>query len=243
MYRVASGRFLRGTAVTAIAVAAVLLGTSGPALAATGTVDTAGSPLTVRAAPGTSYDAWTTVADGATVTILCQTEGPAVTGTFGTTTVWDMLSNGGFVSDSYVNTGSDGYVEDTCAYVGSPLRANPRGANAAISWAFARLGSTSYENLCLAFTAQAYGWGYSGWHTAEIGGDWIEANGYLLTSGIPPRGALVWYHNSAGTGHVAVSLGEGKVIGTSVSGKVGVAGYTAHVSYRGWSVAQYPVAG
>ncbi|MBV1849281.1 hypothetical protein [Catellatospora tritici] len=214
------------------------------AASAPGTINTAGSPLNVRSAPGTNYDGWRTVADGAGVTLLCQTTGETVTGTYGTTNVWDLLSNGGMVSDAYVYTGSDGQIVNTCTYVGAEpsSKSNPRSANGAINWAFQHYGSTAYENLCLAFTAQAYGWGGSGWNTAEIGGDWESSHGYLHTSGIPPRGALVWYHNSAGSGHVAISLGEGKVIGTSVGGKVGVAGYTDHVSYRGWSVPYYPVA-
>ncbi|MEV6969713.1 hypothetical protein AB0M47_31820 [Hamadaea sp. NPDC051192] len=229
-------------AVVATAVAGLLFGLPGVANAdASGTINTAGDPLNVRSGPGTSYTAWRTVADGAAVTIVCQQTGTTVTGTYGTTNIWDMLSNGGYVSDAYVYTGSDGTVADACDYVGSPPRSNARSANGAIDWAFGRYRSTAYENLCLAFTAQAYGWGGSGWNTAEIGGDYMVTNGYLKTSGIPPRGALVWYHNSAGTGHVAISLGEGKVVGTSVSGGVGVAGYLDHGSYRGWSVAYYPV--
>jgi hypothetical protein len=53
----------------------------------------------------------------------------------------------------------------------------------------------------------------------------------LVETGAATRLAsgLVWYHNSAGTGNVAISLGQGKVIGTSVSGAVGVAGYLDHV--------------
>jgi uncharacterized protein YraI len=243
MLRTLRGRLGRCAIVTTATAAAFVMGTAGTALAATGTVNTAGSPLTVRASPGTGYDAWSSVADGTTVTILCQTPGSSVTGTYGTSTIWDMLANGGFVSDSYVNTGSDGYVEHHCAYSADPLRANPRSINSAISWEFARLGSTAYEGLCLAFQAQAFGWSYSGFATAESAGDWMASHGYLHTSGIPPRGALVWYHNSAGTGHVVVSLGEGKIIGTSVNGDVGVAGYLYHSSYRGWTVPYFPNAG
>src|SRR6266545_2038226 len=200
-------RFGRWTAITAAAVASAVLGTAGPASAASGTVNTSGSALTVRAAPGTGYDAWSSVADG------------------------------------YVYTGGDGYVEHKCIYSANPPRANPRGKDAAISWEFARLGSTADEGWCMRFQAQAYGWSYSGFSTAEVGGDWMVNHGYMHTSGIPPRGALVWYHNSAGTGHIVVSLGEGKIIGTSVGGKVGVAGYQYRTGYRGWSVPYFPLAG
>jgi uncharacterized protein YraI len=237
-------RPVQWAATVAAAIVGMIITMPGVAQAyassATGTINTAGTALNVRSGPSTSYDSWRTVADGSSVTLLCQTNGESVTGTYGTTTLWDFLSNGGMVSDAYVNTGSDGQVVNSCVYASAPPSSNPRSANGAINWAFQRYGSTSYENLCLAFTAQAYGWGGSGWNTAEIGGDYMVNHGYMHTSGIPPRGALVWYHNSAGTGHVVISLGEGKIIGTSVGGKVGVADYLYHSSYRGWSVAYYP---
>ncbi|WP_426503400.1 hypothetical protein ACPPVO_37985 [Dactylosporangium sp. McL0621] len=231
-------------AVVGLVVAVVPGTASAAAASAPGTVNTAGSPLTVRSGPGTSYDSWRTVADGAGVTLLCQTSGESVTGTYGTTKLWDLLSNGGMVSDAYIYTGSDGQVVNNCTYVGDEpaSKKNPRAANGAINWAFQRYGSSAYENMCLSFVAQAYGWGGSGWNTAEIGGDWESSHGYLHTTGIPPRGALTWYHNSTGQGHVAISLGEGKVVSTSVSGQVGVAGYTDHGMYRGWSVAYLPAA-
>jgi uncharacterized protein YraI len=236
-------RFSRWTATTAAAVALAVLGTAAPASAASGTVNTSGSALTVRAGPSTGWDAWSSVADGATVNILCQTEGSSVTGTYGTSTIWDMIGNGGFIADAYVRTGSDGYVEHKCIYSASPPRANPRSINGAISWEFSNLGSTAYEGWCLRFQALAYGWSYSGWSTAEVGGDWMVSHGYMHTSGTPPRGALVWYHNSAGTGHIVASLGEGKIIGTSVNGDVGVAGYLYRTGYRGWTVPYFPLAG
>lgn len=215
--------------------------TAAAASSATGTVNTSGGALKVRAGSGTTYHSFSNVKDGAKVTILCQTKGQKITGTYGSSTVWDMLSTGGFVPDSYVDTGSDGRVTDSCDYYGGTLkRANPRGVDAAISWQFTRLGSKAYENLCLNFAAQSYGWAHAGFTTAEVAGDWMASHGYMKTTGVPPRGALVWYHNSAGTGHIVLSLGEGKVIGTSVGGKVGVASYKYRTGYRGWSVPYFP---
>lgn len=233
-------RPFRRTVIMASAVACVLSGTVGVANAATGTINTAGAALTVRAAPGSSYDGWASKPDGSSVTILCQTSGSSVTGTYGTSSIWDMISDGGFVSDAYVYTGSDGTVAPACQYAGNPVRANPRGKDAAISYEFARLGSTSEEGWCMRFQAQAYGWSASGFSTAEVGGDWMVDHGYMHTSGIPPRGALVWYHNSAGTGHIVVSLGEGKVVGSSVPNKIGTDGYLYRTGYRGWSVPYFP---
>ncbi|MDC0715723.1 peptidoglycan DD-metalloendopeptidase family protein [Nannocystis bainbridge] len=79
----------------------------------TGTVSTSGLPLTVRSTPSTSGTAVGSVANGAKVTITCQKNGTSVTGTFGTTKLWDFIGTG-YVSDAYINTGSDGQVAPTC---------------------------------------------------------------------------------------------------------------------------------
>ncbi|NES16784.1 MULTISPECIES: M23 family metallopeptidase [Micromonospora] len=77
----------------------------------TGTVNTtSGVSLTVRSGPGTGYSAVGSVADGATVTIYCQTSGTSVTGTYGTSSIWDRIGTGRYVSDAYVYTGYDGYI-------------------------------------------------------------------------------------------------------------------------------------
>lgn len=78
-----------------------------------GRVNTAGAPLTIRAAATTASAAVGSVANGAQVTITCQKRGQSVTGTYGTSTLWDKI-NGGYVSDAYVSTGSDGQVAPTC---------------------------------------------------------------------------------------------------------------------------------
>lgn len=86
----------------------------GSSSGAQGRVDTAGAPLTVRSGPSTSSSAVGTVADGATVTISCQTTGTSVTGTFGTSNIWDRIGSGRYIADAYVYTGSDGRVAPAC---------------------------------------------------------------------------------------------------------------------------------
>jgi len=78
-----------------------------------GTVNTAGPPLTIRSGPSTGASSVGSVADGATVNISCQKHGSQVTGTYGTTTLWDFIGTG-YVSDAYVKTGSDGQIAPTC---------------------------------------------------------------------------------------------------------------------------------
>ncbi|MEV1143079.1 peptidoglycan DD-metalloendopeptidase family protein [Micromonospora sp. NPDC049799] len=75
-----------------------------------GTVNTSGTALTVRSGPGTGYDAVGTVADGTRVTIYCQTSGTSVTGTYGTSSIWDRIGTGRYIADAYVYTGHDGYI-------------------------------------------------------------------------------------------------------------------------------------
>lgn len=78
-----------------------------------GRVNTSGIALHIRASASTSAAIVGSVADGAYVAITCQKHGSSVTGTYGTTTLWDKI-NGGYVSDAYVSTGSDGQVAPTC---------------------------------------------------------------------------------------------------------------------------------
>ncbi len=79
----------------------------------TGRIDTSGAPLTIRSGPGTGYKGIGTVADGARVTIRCQQTGTRVSGTFGTSNLWDKIGTG-YVSDAYVYTGKDGRVAPDC---------------------------------------------------------------------------------------------------------------------------------
>jgi hypothetical protein len=81
---------------------------------APGTVNTAGADLNVRSGPGTSYSIVGSLADGASVSISCQTTGTSVTGTYGTSTLWDKIGSGRYVPDAYIFTGSDGRVAPNC---------------------------------------------------------------------------------------------------------------------------------
>ncbi|MDQ1037931.1 uncharacterized protein YraI [Streptomyces sp. V3I8] len=74
-----------------------------------------GIRLNVRSGPGTQYQLIKALALGARVPINCQKPGEWVSGTYGTTNLWDNIANGEYVSDAYVHTGSDGYVAARCA--------------------------------------------------------------------------------------------------------------------------------
>ncbi len=210
-----------------------------PVLAAVGTVATGGSELRLRAGPGTGYDAYGSVPDHSQLLILCQHAGSPVQGTFGQSSLWDQVQGGGWVADADVATGSQGAVAPTCAYVAVPTH-NRRSIDQAISWEYSQLGSATAEGWCLRFQARAFGWTAAGFQTAQDQYQWLRANDEVSSSGTPPRGALVWYTNSDGTGHVVVSIGAGLVIGTSVGGHVGVVPVAYFSGYEGWSAPIFP---
>lgn len=70
--------------------------------------------VNVRSGPGTSYRTVGRLRAGARVTIQCQKPGETVTGPTGTSKLWDRIGSGRYISDTYVRTGSDGYVAPRC---------------------------------------------------------------------------------------------------------------------------------
>ena len=64
---------------------------------------TSTSPLNARSGPGTSYPVVKSYPAGASVTVVCQAPGSTV----GTTSVWDKLLDGTYVTDYYVSTPSN----------------------------------------------------------------------------------------------------------------------------------------
>jgi hypothetical protein len=83
---------------------------SGP----TGVVSTAGDPMNVRAAASTTAAVKGLAANYAKVNIECYVIGDSVTGKFGTSTVWDRIGPDHYVSDTYLQTGSDEPVAPLC---------------------------------------------------------------------------------------------------------------------------------
>ena len=74
-----------------------------------------GYRLNVRSGPGTNYRLVRVLAAGSSVRVYCQTRGESVSGPYGTSNIWNNISNGEFVSDTFVRTGSDGYIAPPCA--------------------------------------------------------------------------------------------------------------------------------
>ncbi|MFE4754524.1 SH3 domain-containing protein [Streptomyces mirabilis] len=74
-----------------------------------------GYAVNVRSGPGTGYRIVRVLPEGSRVSISCQRPGDSVSGPYGTTSIWDNIANGEYISDAYVKTGSDGYVAPHCS--------------------------------------------------------------------------------------------------------------------------------
>jgi hypothetical protein len=108
-------------------------------------------------------------------------------------------------------------------------------AEGAIDWFDARLGSSAYEGRCetaveLAYkTLNRYPSARADWQARPVKHlDWQNA----------PRGALVFYDTSS-DGHVAISLGDGRVVSTSISHRIAVAPVGFLQNPLGWAPAPW----
>lgn len=73
-----------------------------------------GGTVNRRSGPGTGYAIVGTVSDGSTVAISCSADGTSHTGRWGTTSLWNRLTDGTWISDAYVYTGVTGPVNGLC---------------------------------------------------------------------------------------------------------------------------------
>lgn len=234
----------------AACLAAVLVFAS-PALAnVNGTVKTSGPALNVRSAPSTSATVVTSVANGATVSMDCQTYGSSVTGTYGTSTVWDHLpAQGGYVSDTYIYTGSDGLVAPLCGGSSTACEnsfSNPNTCAEAVSWANSHISTADnpdYEGRCDHVVGLAYGWSASGSTTAYAHWSAVPSGDkYPGDTDVPAGGLAFFSGGSSGYGHVMISVGGGKFASTDIGGP-GTFTYTTigtiesqwGESYLGWT--------
>lgn len=222
---------LRRLTVTLAATALMFSGLSVTSTAwasATGTVNTAGASLTVRSTPHVGSTAVGSVADGASITIDCQTYGDTVTGTYGTSNIWDHVpAKGGYVSDTYVYTGSDTLVAPLCG--GTPTQScsgaglgNPNTCAGAVTWAKNHVTTSyhsDYAGRCDHVMGLAYGWAHSGSTSARS--HWLAIPGAYKHAGdsnVPAGGLAFFSGGSSGYGHVMISIGGGYFLSTDIHG-------------------------
>lgn len=122
---------------------------------------------------------------------------------------------------------NDGNVVE---YAGPAVWASQNRSERAIQLFYDHLNQSGYKGLCEAAVETGLG-NYFRYPTAKA--DWNARAKHTPFNGAP-RGALVFYNTSA-SGHVTVSLGNGKVISTSVNHKIGVASIGYFQNPLGWA--------
>ncbi|MCY8190021.1 SH3 domain-containing protein [Bacillus spizizenii] len=108
-----------------VMIASLLIFSSHALAAQYYTVSTSsGAPVNMRSGPGTNWAIVTTIPSGTRIPIYCYKTGTTVTGKYGMSNIWNYtertLASGeivpGFVSDTYMYTGSDGPVVPKCSW-------------------------------------------------------------------------------------------------------------------------------
>lgn len=104
----------------------------------------------------------------------------------------------------------------------------------AIQWFYNHKGATNYEGKCELAVENAFG--TSGKY-ATARADWNARTQHgPVTSA--PRGTLVFYSTSS-AGHVAISIGNGRVLSSSAGGKIGDVSVTYFQNPLGWAVSPW----
>jgi uncharacterized protein YraI len=191
---------------------------------------TGGYGLIERSGPGTGYARVGSLAEGTWLDITCQVRSGS---SVGGSTMWDLLSNGGWISDYYTTTPV--YNDNS---PGIPICGSRE--QRGVAWARAQLGQSyqsdgkPWNGWCDRFVANAFGMANSGYYTAYD--HWLNlANRGLVVRGDTnvPYGALAFYYNGNG-GHVMISEGNGLFVSTGPS--VYETGLTSYFgSYLGWA--------
>lgn len=129
---------------------------------------------------------------------------------------------------------------------------NPRSTADAIAWARreAKQGGRDWYRMCLAFTARAYGWSYSGVHYAIDHYKDMPAEMKHDQDREPPPGALMYWDTGQRAGHVALYVGDGKIASNDIErpGYIDIAPATAPetkwgATYLGWAPPYFPQGG
>lgn len=111
--------------------------------------------------------------------------------------------------------------------------------------------SCIWYQLCLGFTARAYGWGGSGEYSAYTQWQDLKRLGYTHPGDRnPPPGALVFWKGGGKYGHIALAVGGGKIASNDIARKgcINIVDWDAPETqwgqhYLGWAPPYYPKGG
>ncbi|MFB8278515.1 peptidoglycan DD-metalloendopeptidase family protein [Nocardia colli] len=85
--------------------------------------------VNLRSGPGTRNSVVGTVRDGDVLTITCTARGDRLSGKWGGTDLWNKLDNGKWISDGFLETGSNGPVAPACQSNETPKPAPHKGTD------------------------------------------------------------------------------------------------------------------
>jgi murein DD-endopeptidase MepM/ murein hydrolase activator NlpD len=126
--------YVRRAAMAGLAATLAIIAWASPSVAAdsgtSGVVATGGGRLNVRATPSLSGKVVTTKNNNARVVLVCQVKGEKVNGTRRTTTMWNKVKGGGYISDGFIKRGK---VPPRCAANKVPEKPEG-GASASTDW-------------------------------------------------------------------------------------------------------------
>jgi hypothetical protein len=188
--------------------------------------DSSGRPLW---ASGTSNNPGTILID--------QSDGNMVLVAPGNTPIWSTNTSGHtgtaltIQNDANIVAYAPGQIAIWAS--GSGTTSNTK-VEAAIKWFMDRIGSTSWEGLCEKSVENAYGTTARYRSARANWNDRIRLGQALYPYSAAPRGALVYY-NTSSNGHVSISLGDGRVVSTSVKGRIGIASISFFQNPLGWA--------
>jgi cell wall-associated NlpC family hydrolase len=198
--------------VAAVAAGAALGALAGPLTAAVPSLDAVTADLHLRAGHDATAAADTTAPADVTAPALRDVM-PAVTP---------------------ANTASTATTATAALAKSAQRNAHAAEVETAIDRFQSRIGTTRYEGYCERAVENAYGTqghyasAIDDWHAREQHSDWRHA----------PRGALVFYNTSA-NGHVAISLGDGRVVSSSAHHQVGIVPVDFFQHPLGWAPSPY----
>lgn len=142
-----------------------------------------GGPFNVRTGPSTAYSVGGTVAGNQQVLIVCTSQGQSVAGYYGTSNLWDKLSNGYWVADANVYTGRAGAVARPCVFDDYPYKNGDM--NGVDAWGYYIRQCTSFAAYRVNTNGTRSGQRYHNWYLGVNFGDAHTWDDRAREKGIP----------------------------------------------------------
>jgi hypothetical protein len=210
---------------------------------------------------GSQQNGWYNPGDQ--LTLVCSKRGQAVKGFFsfnipngGWDNLWYQTSDGNFVADVDIETGTLNNVTADCgAGAQDPAPQPSSKADAAVAKANGMVNADAFGDTgCGKFVAAAYGVPGIGFDTALQFRNALADQGQIHMDGSPPKGALVFSQSrwdvfdGQHAGHVVIARGDGSFVSGGVSKSYGT-GHNVQVlpnwnpaqgaTYLGWANAPW----